>query len=62
MTEDATEAAASLPAAPPRAAPPAAWWAGAILQGLVLGGLTAVALFNLIEASSGAQIFRYQGF
>ncbi len=39
-----------------------AWWAGAILQGLILGAATAVAIFNLLEASSGAQVFRYQGF
>ena len=40
----------------------AAWWMGAILQGMVLGILVAFALFSLFEASSGSQIFRYQGF
>ena len=35
---------------------------GAVVQGVLLGALTAFALFNLIELSSGAQIFRYQGF
>lgn len=48
-------------ASAPRARP-LVWWIGAILQGLVLGAATAVALFNLLEASSGAQVFRYQGF
>lgn len=35
---------------------------GAVLQGLLLGALVSVAILNLIEAASGAQIFRYQGF
>lgn len=35
---------------------------GAVVQGLLLGALVAVAILNLIEAASGAQIFRYQGF
>jgi hypothetical protein len=39
-----------------------AWWAGAILQGVVLGGGLALALLQLMEVASGAQIFRYQGF
>lgn len=49
----------------PEDRPAAAGWPrriGAVLQGIILGVLTAFALFNLIELSSGAQIFRYQGF
>lgn len=39
------------------------WYrAGAVLQGLVLGPLVTLALFNLIRMASGAKIFSYQGF
>ena len=47
----------------PPAAGPTGWRrAGAVLQGLVLGPLVAVAVLNLIRVASDAQIFRYQGF
>ncbi len=35
---------------------------GALLQGLVLGGLLTWALVNLFVTEVGARIFRYQGF
>ncbi|MCB1749633.1 MAG: hypothetical protein KDK06_20845 [Gammaproteobacteria bacterium] len=35
---------------------------GAVVQGLVLGVLLAVALVQLAVMSTGAAIFRYQGF
>ncbi len=36
--------------------------AGAVIQGLVLGALLALALTELVLLDSGATIFRYQGF
>jgi hypothetical protein len=36
--------------------------AGAIVQGIVVGILLAVALLNLAALGAGAQLFRYQGF
>ncbi len=35
---------------------------GALLQGLLLGILLCFAILGLLAASSGARIFRYQGF
>ena len=35
---------------------------GAVVQGLVFGGLLVVALLNLMRVASDAQVFRYQGF
>lgn len=39
-----------------------AWSLGAIIQGLIMGGALTVALLKLMEFTTGAQIFRYQGF
>lgn len=36
--------------------------AGAVLQGMILGLLTFIALCNLAQESSADQVFRYQGF
>lgn len=36
--------------------------AGAVLQGVVLGGLVLAAIFKLIQAASRASVFRYEGF
>ena len=38
------------------------WWLGVAVQALVLGTLLVVALANLSAVSTGARIFRYQGF
>lgn len=35
---------------------------GAVIQGLLLGGLVCLALLNLMRVATDAQIFRYQGF
>lgn len=35
---------------------------GALLQGLVLGGLVLASIFKLIQAASHASVFRYEGF
>lgn len=35
---------------------------GACIQGLILGMLLAIAILGLIEASTQASVFRYQGF
>jgi hypothetical protein len=35
---------------------------GAIVQGLLLGALLAIALLNLVALSASAHLFRYQGF
>lgn len=40
----------------------AAQSAGAICQGLILGLFLFLAICGLIQASGGAQVFRYQGF
>ena len=39
-----------------------AWALGVLLQGIVLGSLLVVALLNLSALTTGARIFRYQGF
>ena len=36
--------------------------AGALLQGLVLGTLLVLAVVNLVVASGGVRIFRYENF
>lgn len=36
--------------------------AGAVVQGLLLGALLALALIHLFAVQSGAQVFRYQAF
>lgn len=36
--------------------------AGAVVQGLVLGGLLVVAVMKLIQLASSSSVFRYEGF
>ena len=36
--------------------------AGAVLQGVILGVLLALAVFNLAVIANGIRLFRYQGF
>jgi len=39
-----------------------AWRIGAALQGIALGVLLTLAILELVQLASGAQVFRYQGF
>jgi hypothetical protein len=37
-------------------------WTGAILQGLILGALLALAIAELLAFATGGTVFRYEGF
>lgn len=52
----------SPPPASPGPVPRLAWFAGVLLQALVLGTLLFVAACNLIVTSGGVRLFRYENF